>query len=98
MGGWNVGFNKKTTMDQPYLTSKIKKNVEYRTDYKKAAVYQNEDPNVEIYKRIMEGEQFLLPAGTYKITAVADFDLPETEIGGEKKKYKLPLELTVKVS
>lgn len=85
-------------MPLPYLTSVIKKNVEYRTDYAKSVGYSDDDPNVEIYKRFIEGDEVVLPAGTYKVSASAYFDLPDMEKDGETPDNNMPLEIVMKVS
>jgi spermidine/putrescine-binding protein len=81
-------------MKQPYKSTVLRKGIDYRTDYIKSVGYSDDDPNAEIYKKFIEGKEIHLPSGTYKVSTVANFDLPDMD----KPNYTIPLDITIQVT
>jgi hypothetical protein len=83
-----------SVMDQPLLSSELKRDEWLEKPHTKSAVYLNDDPNIDFQKEYMQNPGF--PAGEYRIKVTADFFV---KVGDEEVDYKFSTkDITVTVT
>lgn len=77
-------------MNQPLISTKLKKGIWFEEPYEKTGGYGDSDPNKAFIKAFLQGKAF--PTGTYEISASASFDAEGEDVAFRTE----PIFITVK--